>query len=85
MPYNHRTSGVAHIVYMGDVMVEKSLKINPKEEIYIDQINKDKMNFRVINHYPENKISKSKDIEKRLFDVFKKYEKMSWNSLLRDV
>ena len=62
---------------MGDCMIKNGLKDNEKTKTPIDKISKDKMNFRVVNRYPENKISNSKDIEKRLFDVFKKYEKMS--------
>jgi len=62
---------------MGDCMGENSLRSNPKEKTHIDKINKDKMNFRVINHYPENKIGNSNDIEKRLFHIFKKYENLS--------
>ena len=58
-------------------MIENILKSNDKSKIHIDKISKDKMNFRVINRYPENKNGSSKDIEKRLFDVFKKYEKTS--------
>jgi len=36
------------------------------KNICVDKINEGKMTFRVINHYPKNNISNSKDIEKRL-------------------
>ena len=74
---NHRTSIVTHKIYMGDSMSDNVSNNNESSKIHIDKINKDKMNFRIINRYPEHKINNSKDIEKRLFDVFKKYEKMS--------
>jgi len=38
---------------------------------------KDKHAFKVLNRYSENKITNSKDIEKRLFQIFKKYENLS--------
>ena len=41
---------------------------------HIDTINEGKMNFKVINRYPENNSKNTKDIEKRLFEIFKKYE-----------
>jgi len=38
-------------------------------------ISKDKMNFRIIHHRPKDNPKKRKEIEKRLFEIFKKYEK----------
>ena len=55
------------------IKVEKS-KDNLKNNIHIDIINKENMNFRVLNYYPESNPKNSKDIEKRLFEIFKKYE-----------
>ena len=42
--------------------------------IHIDQLSKEKMNFKVINNYPEHNLANMKSIEKKLFEVFKKYE-----------
>ncbi|MCL2838175.1 MAG: hypothetical protein FWE04_03790 [Oscillospiraceae bacterium] len=55
-----------------ETYLKKGYKNN--EQKHIDTISKDKMNFRVINYYPEDKFINRKYIEKRLFDVFKKYE-----------
>ena len=52
---------------------EKS-KTNLKRKIHIDTISKDKMHFRVVNHYPEIDFKISKNIENNLFKIFKKYE-----------
>jgi len=37
-------------------------------------ITRDKMNFRVLNRYPKKDLKDTKDIERRLFEIFKKYE-----------
>ena len=62
---------------MGDSMIKNVFENKEKNQLHIDKSSKDKMNFRVVNHYPENKVVNTKDIEKRLFDIFKKYEKTS--------
>jgi len=49
-------------------------KINDQKRTHIDAIKKDKMSFKVINRYPKEKPKSAKDIEKRLFEIFKKYE-----------
>jgi hypothetical protein len=40
----------------------------------IETIHKEKMNYRIINRHPEDNSKNTKDIEKRLFEIFKKYE-----------
>ena len=45
-----------------------------KNNIRTDKINEDNMNLKIINIYPEYSFKNSKDIEKRLFEIFKKYE-----------
>jgi len=51
-------------------------KINDKKRIHIDTIKKDKVSYTVINRYPEENSKKIKHIEKRLFEIFKKYERL---------
>ena len=45
------------------------------EKIHIDTIETGKMKVKVINHHPEVDAKTKRDIERRLFEVFKKYEK----------
>ena len=45
-----------------------------KDTLRTDRIKFENMNFKILNYYPENNIENSRSIEKRLFDVFKKYE-----------
>ena len=39
-----------------------------------DVINKDKIKLRIINRYPNEDLKNRKDVEKKLFEIFKKYE-----------
>jgi len=48
------------------------VKIDAVETTYI--INVEKMNFKVIHRHPKDKPKNTKNIEKRLYEVFKKYE-----------
>ena len=59
-------------------MVEtRTKKDNTKDkahDVHTDMIIEGKMHFKVINRYPASNLKNSKYIEKRLFEVFKKYE-----------
>ena len=57
---------------MGEIDKEKKNTDNPK--VRIDTIKKDKRGFKVINQYPKNNPKSSKEIEQRLFEIFRKYE-----------
>ena len=63
---------------MGGIMIETKKSSNnrkPRENnVPIDTINIEKMNFKIFNRSPGNNPEKTKDIEKRLFEIFKKYE-----------
>jgi len=39
-----------------------------------DSISKDEAKYRIINRYPEKNEKIRKDVEKKLYEVFKKYE-----------
>jgi len=57
-------------------MVEtRKSKANLKRKKHTDTICEDKMQFRVINLHPDKDSKSSKNIEKQLFEIFKKYEK----------
>ena len=43
-------------------------------DAHIDTINIGNMSFKILHHYPEDDPKKLKDIEKRLFEIFRKYE-----------
>ena len=60
---------------MGDNMSENVFNNNDKKGERIDKINNEKGNFKILHCYSESKFRNSKDIEKRLFEVFRKYEK----------
>ena len=62
-----------HLVIIG-FNRERGTPMDKSQNVHIDTITTDKMNFKVINRYLESEPKSSKDIEKRLFEVFKKYE-----------
>jgi len=39
-----------------------------------DEVNNEKKNFRVVNRYPDDNLKNTKDAEKKLYEVFRKYE-----------
>ena len=56
-------------------MVEtKKSKAHLKRKKHADTICEGKMQFRVINLHPDKDSKSSKNIEKQLFEIFKKYE-----------
>jgi len=63
----------SYFIIKGAACMEEKSNIFPKKT-QIDVIDKEKMKFKVLNKYPEKDLKNSENIEKRLFEVFKKYE-----------
>ena len=51
-----------------------------KRKVHNDTIHSDTMNIRVLHNSPNPSKKNAKDIEKKLYEVFKKYE-TNWKSL----
>ena len=70
----NRTIAFDNIYNANHIIVGEVLCLN-EIRIHIDTISTEKMNVRVINYYPDIDSKGLQDIEKRLFEIFKKHQK----------